>query len=142
MNPGVYFAIICAIVFGLWTVFHQRASTHINNLFGAIIVSLTAVLIGLIFLVPNIKSTVFYTNPKGILFAILAGVCALALDYFALKAYSSGLAISIAGPIIISGSVAVAAIIGFFLGESVTLTKLLGLSLVIIGSAILSAFSS
>ncbi len=37
---------------------------------------------------------------------------------------------------------AIASIIGFFLGESVTLMKVLGLALVIAGSSILAAFSS
>ena len=141
MNPGIIFAIITAIAFGIWTVFHQQAADKINYLVGAIIVSLTAVILGLIFLLPKIKTTALYSNPKGILFAVLAGVCALAIDYFALKAYGSGLSVSVAGPIIIGGSIAIAAIIGFFLGESVTLMKVLGLLLVIVGSGILAAIS-
>jgi transporter family protein len=141
MNPGIIFATIAAIAFGAWTVFHQQAADKINYLFGAIIVSFTAVILGSIFLLPNIKSTALFSNPKGILFAVLAGICALAIDYFALKAYGSGLAISVAGPIIIGGSIAIAASIGFFLGESITLMKILGLLFVIIGSGILTATS-
>ena len=141
MYQGIIFALIAAIAFGIWTVFHKQASSYIDYLFGAIIVSLTAVILGLIFLLPKIKSVTLFTNPKGILFASLAGICALAIDFFALKAYGSGLSISVAGPIIIAGSVAIASLIGFFLGESVTLLKVLGLVLVIIGSGILSAFS-
>ena len=129
MNQGIIFAVIAAIAFGLWTVFHQQAADKINYLVGAIIVSLTAVIVGLIFLLPNIKTINFFSNPKGILFVVLAGICALAIDYFALKAYGSGLAISIAGPIIIGGSIAVAVSIGFFLGESITLMKVIGLLL-------------
>lgn len=97
MDPGITFAIIAAIAFGIWTVFHQQASDKINYLFGAIIVSFTAVVVGLVFLLPKIKSTTLFSNPKGILFAVLAGVCALAIDYFALKAYGSGLSVSVAG---------------------------------------------
>jgi transporter family protein len=134
MQPGIIFAIIAAIAFGIWTVFHQQAADKINYLFGAILVSLTAVILGLIFLLPKIKTVKLYSNPKGILFAVLAGVCALAIDYFALKAYGSGLAVSVSGPIIIGGSIAIAAIIGFFLGESITFMKILGLLLVIGGS--------
>lgn len=141
MHPGVVLAIITATLFGLWTVFHQQASNHINNLFGAIIVSLTAVILGALLFLPSIKSVTLYSNPKGIVFAILAGVCALGLDYFALKTYSSGLQVSIGGPIIIGGSIAVASIIGFFLGESITLPKLIGLTMVIVGSSVLAAFT-
>ncbi|MBW2973001.1 EamA family transporter [Candidatus Woesearchaeota archaeon] len=141
MNVGILFAIIAALSFGVWTVFHQYAAEHINYLFGAIIVSLTAVILGLVFLIPQIKTITIYSNPKGILFAALAGVCALAIDFFALKAYGSGLSISVGGPVIIGGSVAIAAVLGFFLGESITLLKIFGLALVIAGSGILSALS-
>ncbi|MBN1645034.1 hypothetical protein JW851_03275 [Candidatus Woesearchaeota archaeon] len=141
MNPGIIFAIIAALAFGVWTVFHERAAGNIHYLFGAIIVSFTAVIAGLILLLPKIKSTTLYTHPKGILFAALAGLCALAIDVFALKAYGSGLSISIGGPVIIGGSVAIAALLGFFLGEAITLLKIIGLILVIAGSGILVALS-
>lgn len=138
---GLVFAIVAAIAFGLWTVFHDQASGHINSLFGAIIVSLTAVIIGSIILIPQLKSITLFTNYKGLLFAALAGVFALILDILVLKAYGSGLPVSIGGPIIIGGSVAVAAVIGFFLGDSVTSTKIIGLILVIGGSALLASVS-
>ena len=141
MTSGILFAIIAAIAFGAWTVFHQQAASKVDYLVGAIIISLTAVVLGLILLLPRIKTTILFSNAKGILFAALAGVCALAIDYFALKAYGSGLAVSVAGPIIIGGSIAVAALIGFFLGESITIVKVLGLILVIAGASILAAFS-
>lgn len=139
---GITFAIIAAFAFALWTVFHNQAAGHIDNLFGAIIVSLTAVILGLIFLLPRIKSTTLFSNPKGILFAVLAGVAALTLDFFVLKAYSSGLPVSIGGPIIIGGSIAIAIIIGFFLGETITLLKILGLVLVIGGASVLASVGS
>ena len=141
MNEGILFAVVTALALGVWTVFHQQASDKIDNLFGAIIVSLTAVILGLIFFLPRIKTTTLFSNPKGIVFALLAGVCALAIDYFALKSYGSGLAVSAGGPIIIGGSVAVAAVIGFFLGESITLLKIVGLVLVIAGSGVLASIS-
>ena len=140
MNPGIIFASIAAIAFGFWTFFHQQAADKINYLLGAIIVSLTAVVLGLIILLPKIKTINFsQIQQEGIIFAIAAGVCALAIDYFALRAYDSGLAISVAGPIIISGSITVAVLIGLFLGESITTIKILGLILVIIGSGILAS---
>lgn len=140
MTDGIIFAILAAFVFGLWTIFHQQASNYINALLGAIIVSLTAVILGLVILFSKIKITSLDANPKGILFSVLAGIYALGIDYFALKAYGSGLQISVAGPIIIGGSIATASIIGFFLRDSVSLLKILGLLLVVGGSAILVAF--
>ena len=141
MSIGIIYATISAVAFGIWTVFHQQASDKINSLFGAIIVSFTAVILGSILLFPKIKTVKLYSSPKGILFSVLAGLCALAIDYFALKAYSSNLAISITGPIIIGGSIAVASLIGFFLGESVTFIKLFGLLLVVLGATILATVS-
>ena len=140
MPPGIFYALVATIAFGLWTVFHQRAASKIDYLLGAIIVSLTAVILGSIILLPRIKSAVSSLNPKGILFAALAGVCALVIDFFALKAYGSGLSVSIAGPVIIGGSIAIAAIIGFLMGESMTIVKALGLVFVIVGAGILAAF--
>lgn len=142
MTPGILFAIIAATVFGAWTVFHQQAASKIDYLFGAIIISFTAVILGLIMLLPRIKSTTLFSNPKGVMFAVFAGACALAIDYFALKSYGTGLAVSVAGPIIIGGSIAVAAIIGLFLGEYLTLMKVLGLILVIGGASILAVYGN
>lgn len=138
---AVIFAALTATVFGLWTVFHQRASAHINSVFGALVVSATAVIVALTFLLPRIQVTTLYSNPKGILFAALAGVTAFGIDYFALRAYSAGGQISIVGPIIIAGSIAVATVIGFFLGEAISPMKILALLMIIIGSALLATLS-
>lgn len=140
MNPGIYYAIIAAVAFGIWTVFHEQAAGKIDNVLGAIIVSFTAVLLGALFIIPKLKGSLEIT-PKGVLFAVLAGVAALVIDVFALKAYGTGAAVSVIGPIIISGSIAVAATIGFFLGETITLMKVAGLACVLIGSGMLSASS-
>lgn len=141
MTQGIMFAIIAAAAFGVWTVFHQQAANKIDYLIGAIIVSFTAVVLGVILLLPRIKSMSFALNLKGVMFAVFAGICALVIDYFALKAYGSGLAISVAGPIIIGGGITVATIVGLFLGESLTSMKLLGLIFVIIGASILATYN-
>ena len=141
MQPGIVFSIIAAIAFGLWTVFHDQAAKHVNSLLGAIIVSLTAVILGMFLLLPHIKTTSLVSNPKGIIFAVLAGICALAIDYFALKAYGTGIEVSIAGPIIIGGSIVVASTIGFFMGDSISIAKIVGLIFVIVGSIVLAVAS-
>jgi transporter family protein len=137
MTP-IFFAIFAAFAFGFWTVFHKLASTYIDQVLGAIIVSLSAVILGLAVLIPKLKSTNLVSDPKGIYFLIAAGVAAFLIDYFALTAYSKGLPINIGGPIIIGGGVAVAAAIGFILGDPITLTKLIGLALLLSGAIVLS----
>ncbi|HLD12170.1 MAG TPA: hypothetical protein VJB87_01100 [Candidatus Nanoarchaeia archaeon] len=68
MDMGILFAVLAALSFGVWTVFHQQASGNINNIFGAIVVSFTAVIVGIIFLVPHLKNVSLVSNYKGILF--------------------------------------------------------------------------
>jgi len=84
----------------------------------------------------------FYSDSRGILFVVLAGVFAFVIDYFALKAYGSGLSISIAGPIIIGGSIAVATLVGFLIGDSITWIKILGVTMVIVGASILAVVNA
>lgn len=140
MTPGIIFAIITAVSFGAWTVFHQQASAHVNPIFGAIVVSLTAVIAGLVVLLPQIKGLELFTNQKGIIFLVLAGLSAFAIDFFALRTYASGVPISVGGPIIIGGSVAIASMVGFLiLGESISLMKVLGIAFVVVGSGILAS---
>ena len=140
MDP-IFFAVLAAAAFGLWTVFHKLASPHINQIFGAIIISLTAVLFGSIALFVKFKDIKLFTDVKGIYFLIFAGISAFFIDFLALHAYSKGLPISIGGPVIIGGSIAIAIVIGFFLGDTVTALKALGLGLIIAGAVILAAIS-
>lgn len=135
---AMMYAVLAAVSFGLWTVFHKLASPHINQLFGAIVISFTAVIAGILILIPQVKNVQLVTNSKGIYFVIFAGLMAFSLDYFVLQAYSKGLPITIGGPIIIGGSIAVAACIGFLLGDSITIPKITGLVFILIGAIILS----
>ena len=140
MNP-IIFAIFAAASFGLWTVFHKLASPYINQIFGAILVSFTAVIFGGIIFLLNMKGTQLYSDPKGIFFIILAGIAAFFIDFLALQAYSKGLSLTIGGPIIIGGSMAVAVIIGFLLGEPITALKILGIALIVAGGVVLAAIN-
>jgi bacterial/archaeal transporter family protein len=135
---AIFFAIFAAIAFGVWTVFHKFASPYIDQVFGAVIISLTAVVAGALVLIPKLKSTELVSDPKGIYFLIGAGIMAFLIDYFALTAYSKGLPINVGGPIIIGGSIAVAAVIGFMLGDPITIPKIAGLALLLTGAVVLS----
>src|SRR3990167_3199841 len=135
MNP-VIFAILAAASFGLWTVFHKLASPYINQIFGAILVSLTAVIFGGIIFLFNMKGVQLFSDIRGIIFVILAGVAAFFIDYLALQAYSRGLSLTIGGPIIIGGSMAVAVAIGLMLCESITVMNFLGVALIVAGGAV------
>ncbi len=142
MHIGIIFGIAAAISLGVWTVFHQQASQHINSLFAAIIIGLVEVIVGILILLPFLsKSKPLISDPRGIIFVVLAGIAALAIVFFVLRAYSSGVPVSIIGPIVIGGSIAIAAVIGLFLGESITFIKIVGLLFTIAGAAILATLS-
>jgi len=67
MNP-IIFAVLAALSFGLWTVFHKIAAPYINQVFGAIVVSFTAVAFGAIFFLMRAKDTQLVSDPKGVIF--------------------------------------------------------------------------
>lgn len=140
MNP-IYLALLAALSFGLWTVFHKLASSYINQVFGAIVVSAVAVIVGLTILIPRLKHIQLINDWRGILFVALAGITAFFIDFLALSAYNKGLPVSVGGPIIIGGSIALASIVGFFMGESVNFSKIIALILIIGGSVILAYFN-
>lgn len=140
MSVGIIFAISAAVVFGLWTVFHNQAANYISPVLGAVLVSLTAVIIGLPFLLKEWGRGI-QVDSRGMTFVVLAGVMAFSIDYLVLRTYSSGVPISIGGPIVIGGSIAVAVAIGFLLGEQITVMKVFGIALVLCGAAVLSAIT-
>jgi len=68
----------------------------------------------------------------------LAGAAAFSMDFLGLTAYSRGLQITVGGPIIIGGSIAVATLLGFSLGEPATITKVIAIVLIVVGAALLA----
>jgi multidrug transporter EmrE-like cation transporter len=93
------------------------------------------------FVVPSIRTGSLVWTSQGLVLVGLAGACAFAIDYFALKAYAEGLPVSVGGPLIIGGSIGLAAIIGLAFGESISFIKLVGISLILIGASLLAALS-
>jgi len=138
MLSSITFAVLAAFSFGIWTVFHKLASPYINQAFGAILVSLTAVIFGSLVFLVKFRSVQLFTDVKGLIFIVITGIFAFLIDFLALQAYSKGLPINIGGPIIIGGSIAVAVAIGLFLGETMSVLKFAGLALLIAGAALLA----
>lgn len=141
MRPGLIYAVVCATCVGFSTILHSAASRHVSSALGAILVSGTAVLVGAMFVVPSIRAGSLVWTSQGLVLVGLAGICAFAIDYFALRAYAEGLPVSIGGPIIIGGSIGLATIIGLAFGESISLMKVAGISLVLVGASLLAALS-
>ena len=143
MNRGFMFAILAALSFGMWQVFHVRASNLIHPVLGALLVSLIAVLASVPFLVISYRSSneVSFTS-TGMLFVVLAGICAFIVDYLVLKAYATSLPVSVGGPIIIGVSIAVTVVAGLFMGEAFSMLKSVGIVLILLGAAILASLET
>ena len=134
---AVFYAVIAAVATGFYSYFQRLASPHVNQLFGALVVSAAALTIAALFLVFHLGKTRLYTNPAGMWCLLAAGAAAFSIDYFTLQAYSRGLPISVGAPIGIAGGVATAVVIGLLIGEQLSVVKLAGIVLVVIGSIVL-----
>ncbi len=135
----VFFAALASLSMGLWVVFNKIAAGYVNQLLGAILLSITAVVVGgTVFLLRGPPAGRLITSPKGILFVALAGVAAFSMDFMGLTAYARGLPITVGGPIIIGGSIAVATLMGFLLGEPMPVSKVVAIAFVVIGAASLA----
>jgi len=77
MNIGILYAVLAAIFFGLWTVFHDQVSTRFDTLFGAVMISGIGAVIGLLFLLPKLGSLKVTNEPKAWLWLSAAGVAFL-----------------------------------------------------------------
>lgn len=132
-------AMLAAVSMGLWVVFNKIAAGYVNQLLGAILLSVTAVTIGgTVFLLRGPQAVRLVTSPRGIVFIALAGAAAFSMDFLGLTAYSRGLPITVGGPIIIGGSIAVATLVGFSLGEAASLAKVIPIALIVVGAAMLA----
>ena len=134
MSSTVLYAMACALAFGVWNVLHSAASKHINGVLGAMIISAVAIIPAGIILLPGyMQNEPVHWEPRGILFTVLTGLCAFAVDYFALKTFSDGVDVSLASPIIIGGAILISTLVGFGLGEAPSVTKFLGVGLIVAG---------
>ncbi len=134
---AVFYAVIAAIAAGFYSYFQRMASPSVNQLFGALLVSATALAIAALLIFLQLQRTQLVTNPVGIWFLLCAGAAAFSIDYFTLQAYSKGLPISVGAPIGIAGGIATAVVIGLLLGEQLSLAKLAGIVLVVLGGIVL-----
>ncbi len=136
----IYLALITACFYALYNIFIKLASAHINEVTGAVILQVVAFTLGaawLIYLKANRMP--IEVSSKGIWLAILAGVFVGLAEIFSFFVFSKGVPASAGIPVIIGGSVLIAAVIGFlFLKESLTLTNVLGLILIVGGIWLLS----
>lgn len=136
----IYLALITASFYALYNIFIKLSSAHIHEVAGAVILQIMAFILGAAWLI-YLKINHVHTEmtSRGIWLAVLAGIFVGLAEIFSFIVFSKGVPASAGVPVIIGGSVLIAAVIGFlWLKESLTLTNIMGLILIIGGIWLLS----
>jgi transporter family protein len=141
MSRGLMFVSIAALAGGTWSVLVSRASRDMSPVLGPLIAETTGVIIALVLLSARWRETTLEYSTRGITLLLFAGVCVFSVDYFSLRAYGTHLPVSVGAPVFMGGVILVATFIGFMLGDAFTLKKLVGISLIVAGAAILAGLS-
>lgn len=137
----IFIAILTAFFFGTYNVFIKIASGHINQIVGAVILQVVAALLGgFLLLILKMNGSTLAISQKGIFYAVMAGLFVGLAEITSFFVFSRGIPASAGIPIIIGGSVLVAAIIGgVFLRESFGVFDYLGIAMIVGGIVILTA---
>ncbi len=133
--------IITAVFFGLYNFFIKVSAGHIHEILGAVILQVVAFVLGgitLVFL--KLKGTSFENSPKGLLFAVLAGIFVGLAEITSFYAFSKGTPATVGIPVIVGGTVIVGALLGvIFLKEVMYWQHYLGILLILAGIILVAA---
>lgn len=136
-------AIVTAIAFGLYNVFIKVSSDRIDQVLGAVILQVVALLLGGGFLLAqHLGGRELAISRSGLLYAALAGLAVGLAEILSFVVFARGAPASLGSPIIMGGSVLVAALLGVaVLRESLQWSHVGGIALIVGGIALLSAGS-
>jgi transporter family protein len=133
-------AVITAFCLGLYNFFIKLASGSIHQVAGAVLLQLVAAMVGG-FLLLYIKSTrqVVSISQTGVLYSCLAGLSVGVAEILTFYVFTKGAPASVGTPVIVGGSVAIAAMLGWLLlREQISLGQVLGVGLIVAGVALLA----
>lgn len=135
----ILLALLTALFYGAYNFFIKISSGYINQIAGAVILQLVALLIGTgILLFLKLTNSVIEISNKGVLYAVLAGVFVGLAEIISFIVFSKGVSVSTGLPIIIGGSIVIGSILGIvFLKESLTPLHILAIALIVLGIIIL-----
>ena len=142
MSRGLAFILIASTAAGLWSILLSRASRSVHPVIGTGIVEGSALLLVVLVVLRqriDVKSAV---SLEGLALLVVCGLCVFAVDYFSLRAYETGLEVSVGAPIISSGAILLPAIVGPMLGERISAAKIVGVALIGVGIFVLTRMSS
>ncbi len=135
----IILALTSALAYAFYNASMKGASGHINHFVGAVVLQMTAVLVG--------GLAILYTKPelnmdiqsKGLLYSIAAGICVGIAEISMFVVFSKGLSVSAGTAIVTGGTVLFGAIIGAsFFKEAVSYQQLIGILFVIFGIFLLT----
>lgn len=135
MSEWFWYAIAAAVLYGLHQVFTKLASERIGEGLGGFIVEISAALIIALYLV-YLKFFSEWKQPvttRGMFYSVLTGLCVGAGTVAFFLLFQKGGPLS-AVPMVLAGGAALMAIVGIlFFKEPVSLTRLSGIALSLIG---------
>ena len=134
------FAISAAFFMALYNVFIKLSAGNIHQVVGAVVLQVVAALAGLVaLLVLKAQGTPMPISKKGLAFAALAGLCVGLAEILSFYTFSSGTLASRGVPVIVGGTVVIAAIIGLvLLREQLAPMQIVGAGLVVVGLLLLA----
>ena len=142
MSRGVAFILVASVAAGLWSILLSRASRSVHPIVGTGLVELSAVVLVLMVILRQRIDVRSASNVEGIILLVFCGLCVFTVDYFSLRAYETGLEVSVGAPIIASGAILLPAVVGPLLGEKVSLAKIAGVILIGMGIFVLTRMSA
>ncbi|HUU46958.1 MAG TPA: hypothetical protein VM118_14615 [Acidobacteriota bacterium] len=127
----VIVALVVALVSGLYHVCTKLAAGKIPDVTGGVILEITAVAaMGLYLLLMRRPFWGTGVTQTGVLFSIAGGVCVAFATVLGFAVYRLHGPLSAAGPLILVGALVVMVVVGrLFLGETLTVSRSLGLGL-------------
>ena len=142
MSRGVACIRLASVAAGLWSILLSRASRSVHPIVGTGVIEGSAlVLVVLVILRQriDIKSAVSF---EGLALLVLCGLCVFSVDYFSLRAYETGLVVSVGAPIIASGAILLPTVVGPMLGERISVGRIVGIALIGVGIFVLTRMSA
>ena len=132
--------LIVAAGYGTYNFFIKMGSGAIHQTLGAVTLQIVAALIGGgMLLVLWMKGETFPATPKGWTYAVLAGIVVGTTEILSFYLFSKGMTASIGIPLIVGGTALSGALLGIFiLGETLSVSQYTGITLIVIGSMLLS----
>lgn len=141
MSRGVTFILIASVAAGLWSILLSRASRSVHPIVGTGVVELSAVVLVLMVILRQPIDVKSALSVEGFVLLVFCGLCVFTVDYFSLRAYETGLEVSVGAPIIASGAILLPAVVGPMLGERISVMKIFGIALIGAGIFVLTRMS-